>query len=56
MSAITLRPNASEEEIAAVVAVLVESRGYALPDGYRLWRVTRLKALRDKGLRRGPDT
>ena len=50
MSAITLPRNATDEEVAAVVAALLGSSGDRdrPQDGYRLWRATRLKALRDK--------
>lgn len=47
MSSITLRGNPTEEEVAAVLALL-SSRRAEEPDGYRVWRATRLKALRHK--------
>jgi hypothetical protein len=47
MSTITVRGNASDEELAAVVAVL-SSTGEQPADGYRRWREQRLNALRHK--------
>jgi hypothetical protein len=41
---IAVRPTASPEEIAAVVAALA-SRGEARPSPYDQWRATRLAAL-----------
>jgi hypothetical protein len=43
--------SATDEEVAAVLAVLFGPRGDRPDDGYRLWRATRLKALREKDLR-----
>jgi hypothetical protein len=48
MSSITLPANATDEEVAAVLAVLLSSAGDRPQDGYRTWRETRLKALRDR--------
>jgi hypothetical protein len=47
---LAVRGNANAEEVAAVVAILT-SRPEPEPDGYREWRETRLKALRNKDLR-----
>jgi hypothetical protein len=52
MNPITLPRNATAEEVAAVVAALLGSSGERTQDGYRLWRATRLKALRDKAAQR----
>jgi hypothetical protein len=43
-TAITVRGNASAEELAAVLAIV--SSGPRPSDGYRRWRATRLAALR----------
>lgn len=51
MSSITLPANATDEEVAAVVAILLGSGGKRPPEGYRVWRATRLKALAEKDLR-----
>jgi hypothetical protein len=48
MTSITVPANATDEEIAAVLAVLLGSGGDRPQDGYRTWRATRLKAIRDK--------
>jgi hypothetical protein len=48
MSSIELPANATDEEVAAVLAVLLGTSGDHAQDGYRRWRATRLKALRDK--------
>jgi hypothetical protein len=41
---ISVHGNASDEELAAVLAVV--SSGTRPPDGYRRWQATRLAALR----------
>jgi hypothetical protein len=51
---VAVRGNANAEELAAIVAILT-SRPEPEPDGYRDWRETRLKALRNKGLRDSPE-
>ena len=48
MSAITVHGNATAEEVAAVLALLSARQPSAEPDAYRVWRTTRLKALRRK--------
>lgn len=48
MTPITVRGNATAEEVAAVLALLSTRRAEEEPDGYRQWRATRLKSLRRK--------
>ena len=55
MRAVTVHGNPTAEEVAALLALLSARPADEEPDGYQLWRATRLKALRRKAFdeRRG---
>jgi hypothetical protein len=46
MSRISVRGNATDEELAAVLAVVSSAEHQPLPDAYARWRAIRLAAVR----------
>jgi hypothetical protein len=43
---VRVRGNATAEELAAVLALVVRPRGTVAPDAFARWRATRLAAMR----------